>query len=669
MSKKIFTMFFFCLLMMSLNTGCNSQDSYAEPSPEAAADEELTGLPVDIDSLVKMDYEIYGLSISNADLHNVNDGDTEGLSIDLNNTDLWGRVHTGPYPFEAGDSEYDYTIFRLADTLSDGKATLPIKKLYTQLYDSNSWLLGGRSTATPTIAYRIELFSEKSIKGMFGSFVSFQKNEDGTFQKMPTIIEGPFVTQVCSDNPTTMEIVWRTDEACNGRVHFGEHLYYGNQGYVNLHVVLINNLTPDTYYEYYVKSDDMSGRTVVSNTYHVRTAPPKGKSDITFVYTSDSYRESGGVGGGERDYMGCNMEVLGDIAANSYRDGAEFMIFGGDLIYGYSTNKDDMILQYRAWKQIVSGFWHSRAIYPGMGNHEFLMNVYEPFFVLDRWPYETDSSEAVFAQEFYNPSNGPEKSDARRPSYKENVYSFQYGSVLTMSVNTCYWLSDDWYSGDTNAHGGAPLGYIMEDQLLWIEEMLESAEKDHTIKYIFLFTHAPILPYMKHVGDGLWWNGDNNVRAKTRTRNADSQEYELQPDELGMIEVRDRLLKAITTSTKVAAFFSSHEHGYHRTLISKYTPLGVYPDDDIDGDGVLDQYSPNPNLTNPTWHIMCGGAGSGFNAEELENSPPWKPQRSTSHTGYVLIETSENKVGMKFIGGPSREVMDQLDDLMAVKNQ
>jgi hypothetical protein len=39
----------------------------------------------------------------------------------------------------------------------------------------------------------------------------------------------------------------------------------------------------------------------------------------------------------------------------------------------------------------------------------------------------------------------------------------------------------------------------------------------------------------------------------------------------------------------------------------------------------------------------------------------------TSHTGYVLIETSEDKVGMKFLGGISRQVLDELDDLMAVK--
>ncbi|KPA14225.1 hypothetical protein MHK_005569, partial [Candidatus Magnetomorum sp. HK-1] len=98
MIKKLFTMIFFSLLIINLHSGCNSQDSFAEPvTDEPAAEAELTGLPVDIDSLVEMDYEIYGLSISNADLHNVTDGDTDGLTLDLNNADLWGKVYTGPY--------------------------------------------------------------------------------------------------------------------------------------------------------------------------------------------------------------------------------------------------------------------------------------------------------------------------------------------------------------------------------------------------------------------------------------------------------------------------------------------------------------------------------------------------------------------------------------------
>ncbi len=67
---------------------------------------------------------------------------------------------------------------------------------------------GGVSTATPTVAYRLELSEPgKGRYGTFGGFVSFRKTENGDFQKLPTIVDGPYVTMLTSDDPTTMEIV------------------------------------------------------------------------------------------------------------------------------------------------------------------------------------------------------------------------------------------------------------------------------------------------------------------------------------------------------------------------------------------------------------------------------------------------------------------------------
>lgn len=661
MAKKLFVlaMIGLCVLLCSINTGCSSNDSYAE---EETVD--TTGLPVDITAAAPMDnLYFYKPAINNEILHNITTGDDHGLNIDLNNSELWGKIYTSPYPFEAGDSDYDYANFRVSTDITDGKGNISIYNFYKALYDSNSWNLGGRSEVTPTIAYRLELFSGKTLQGMYGSFASFSKDNNGVFVKLPTIVEGPFVTNVSSENPTKMEVVWRTDEPCSGKVYFGVNIFNEIDTYVTVHSVTIDNLSPDTEYEYYIESESQDGRTVRSNTYNLKTAPTKGHGDVKFVYASDSYKTEGG---GEKAYMGVNYDVLNNIAVNAYRDGAEFIIFGGDLVEGFSSEKEDIVLQYRAWKQVMSGYWHSRPVYTGMGNHEFLMNFFEGFVSLDKWPYETDSSEAVFAQEFYNPLNGPDTSDSRRPTYKENVYHFQYGPVKIISFNTNYWQTTNFANiKDINAYGGAPFGYIMQDQMDWILDTLEDAEKDNTVKFIFLFTHCPILPYMKHVEDSMWWDGNNNIRALTRKLNAETNQYELQPEDLGMIQVRDRLLQAVADSTKVAAIFTSHEHGYHRTLISKHTPLGVYPKDDTDGDDILDQFSTNPNLTNATWHIMSGGGGSGFNAED--DSTPWKAQRSTSHPGYVLIETKGDKVSMKCISGMTLQVLDELDDLMDVK--
>jgi hypothetical protein len=116
----------------------------------------------------------------------------------------------------------------------------------------------------------------------------------------------------------------------------------------------------------------------------------------------------------------------------------------------------------------------------------------------------------------------------------------------------------------------------------------------------------PISKFYDALYDSMWWDGNNDVRPKTRN----SDTGELEESALGMIDVRDRFLLAVTESTKVAAILTSYEHGYHRTLISKYTLIGVLSDDKK----TIDKTAINPRLTNATWHIMCGGTGSGFNA-------------------------------------------------------
>jgi len=92
-------------------------------------------------------------------------------------------------------------------------------------------------------------------------------------------------------------------------------------------------------------------------------------------------------------------------------------------------------------------FWHTRPVYPAMGNHESLLRIYDDGsnygIELDRWPYNTDSAEAIFAENFVNPNNGPTPEDPRRPPYSENVFSFTYGDVMIIAFNNNYWFSSN----------------------------------------------------------------------------------------------------------------------------------------------------------------------------------------------------------------------------------
>lgn len=642
------------------------------------------GLPVIAPQLDELPVRF--CAISAGQLRNIYEQEGN-LFIDLGDDTFSGNIYVSPYPFGIMDSDYDYAYYSdRIGALSEGIGEIPLSDIYVPKYDVNGWL-EGLSPATPTISYRLELFQgEDSYTGIYGSFLSFEKTEDG-FRKMPSIIDGPFVTMISSDDPTSVEIVWETDEACSGRVVSGSSAYDDENGETMKHNVRITGLMSDTEYEYYAESVSSDGRKVRTKAYTFRTAPEKGQGDVTFAYASDS--RTGSIQIGEWNYAGVNAAVIQEVAASAYQEGADFFIFGGDEIFGFSDTKDDLSLQFKAWKECMAGFWRTRPVYAGMGNHEYGARIFSNYSFFDRWPYDTESGEAVFASEFFNPTNGPVPSDPRRPTYDENVFHFQYGPVKVISFNNTYWMSFGLaYHSVAAEFGGSPAGYVMEDQLEWIEKTMEDAENDPTVKFIFLFAHSPVYPSMGHFDAAMWWEGDNNIRPFTKN----SETGKLEPEALGLIEVRNRLWKSVAQSSKVAAVFTGDEHAYHRTLINSETPVGVYPGDDTDGDGKLDKYSPNPEFTNPVWHITCGGGGAPYVAER--EPVPWEPEVVTSNIGYVLIKTQGDKVSMQFVANPVggtgevldelyygdeegrrrraekkavREVLDEVEDLMSVK--
>jgi hypothetical protein len=595
------------------------------------------------------------------------DEENKGLVIDLGDKTLQGKIYSGPYPYEAGDSDYDYMRFRASSSLSNGTGVVPISYFYkSSKYDANEWLTGGVSSATPTVGYRLDLLRIKDDKvkhlGFYDGLVSFNRSEDGQFTKLPTIIDGPYMTMLRSDDPSSVVIALETDKPCSSMVYVlerGKSFFktFETGKKATKHEIALSGLTADTGYAYLVECRGPDGEMVRSNLYNFQTAPEKGQGEVILAFSSDS-RE--GVGGGERTYMGVNFRIMSQISADAYRRGADLFIFGGDLINGYTSETEDFRLQLIAWKKAMAGFWRTKPVYTAMGNHEVLQNVYDDGskygLRLDKWPYTTDSAEAVFAEQLYNPINGPEPSDPRRPTYNENVHYVQYGTVLAIAFNNNYWYTTN---KACETYGGSPEGYMMEDQLEWIEDVLTKAEVDPTVKFILLYAQEPVFPGGGHVKDSMWWHGNNGMRAYTK-----NMDGVVEPEALGMIEVRNRFWKAIAQSSKVAAVLTGDEHEYHRILISSETPVGVYPADDKDGDGKLDEQSPNPEFTHPTWHLTVGTAGAPFYSRE---KTPWDVERLTSHHGYTLFETNGDKISMKFIGITTGEVLDEVGDLMAVK--
>jgi hypothetical protein len=650
------------------------------------------------------------------------DPEKRGLLIDLDNQRVWGDVFTGLYPLGGLEAYYDTARFRASDRDEDrirnGKGRLVIKRLLKPTYNVNRlsgiWKCTdqGPWTMTPTIAYRLDVnqWKEKSDSGklsdrinlenlgFYDGLVSFRK-ENGTFAKNLSIVEGPLATLITSDDPTSLVIAWQTDSQCKPTVYVwladirdgevqmdnGHYLIQEAKRFSNTarngsdrHEVPLSGLKPSTDYVYGVKCErtpdsGTSTECACSRLYHVRTAPRAGEGNVTFAYCGDS---RGDYGGGERDLSGSNFRALTRIAGHAYGSGAEFLIFGGDLIDGYTTDEADFTMQLKSWKRAVAAFWRTRPVYPGMGNHEALVRNWDDGsrhgLCLDRWPYDTRSAEALFATEFFNPKNGPTPEDPRRPPYSETVYKFRYGPVLVIAFNNNYWYTSWQYKDGrmipmtyVKKYGGSPEGYIMQDQLSWIIRAIQEGEKDPKVSHIVLFAQEPMFPCDGHIQDAMWYYGNNDVRAYSRVGDHVNREPK------GVIEVRNELWKAMANSAKVAAFLTSDEHLYHRTLIGDTTPVGVVRKrQNAQGqtEEAVDKDAPNSDFTYPTWHIAVGTAGAPYYAT-LTSEVPWKGsiKKVLHDQGYALLRADRDTISLEFISIATGKVLDRVRDLKSFK--
>ena len=129
-----------------------------------------------------------------------------------------------------------------------------------------------------------------------------------------------------------------------------------------------------------------------------------------FAYSSDS---RGGQGGGERNFNGPNAYIVRRLMAVTAQRNAAFMQFTGDLVSGYVTSTDQLTYELANWKRAIEPQAHWMPVYTGLGNHEAILREFSGArsVRMARFPYATESSEAIFARELVNPENGPVSED------------------------------------------------------------------------------------------------------------------------------------------------------------------------------------------------------------------------------------------------------------------
>ncbi len=557
-------------------------------------------------------------------------GADEGILFDFKDRSLQGTLYYGFVNYE--DARFAQPVFfKRTSPIEDGHASIKIRDNLSGKYDMIGWQASGKGT----IGYRVV---DKTGQFLYEGRIRFKDQGDEGFEIDDTIVEGPFVGRVQPDGAT----IWFETNRETGAYIEINGKQYGSREKSSSHEITIEGLRSDQRYRYTV----VYGQN--RRTYDFKTAPePGSRKQFVFAYASDS---RSGQGGGERDMYGANFYIMKRIFALNMQQNAAFIQFSGDLINGYLNNIQETRLQYANWKRAVEPFAPYLPIYVSMGNHEALIHSFKDDegrrYSVDKFPYAKYSAEAIFAENFANPVNGPQSEDGADydpdpntmdfPSYDENVFYYTYDNVAVITLNSNY-----WYAPGVLGHpytGGNIHAYIMDQQLAWFKKMLDQLERDEAIDHIFVTLHTPFFPNGGHVSDDMWYGGDNKPRAYVNGKGLPK----------GIIERRDQLLQAmVNENSKVVAILTGDEHNYNRLKISPQMPM--YPED---------YREEKIELSRTIWQINNGAAGAPYYAQE---KTPWSQHVTgfTTQNAVVYFHVHGDDIRVDVINPDTLEPVDQ----------
>ncbi|MBK6929531.1 MAG: metallophosphoesterase family protein [Saprospirales bacterium] len=560
-------------------------------------------------------------------------GEKDGLLLRFSAERLRsGKLAYGLIPY--GQHTFPLTVLRFQVPIDpEGQARLPVRKDLRDGYDHTGWQKSGSGV----LGYRL---LDANGAMIHEGKIAFTADAAG-FAPHPTILRGPFVS--CQTD-TSITIWYETSEPVPTQIDLeADSLDFTAELPTLRHEHTLKGLRPDAEYAYTVRCGQLAQQ------YHFATAPaPDAAPAFRFAYASDS---RSGYGGGERNMYGANSLIMGRIGALAVREQAAFVQFTGDQSDGYLSDPGEWRLQAVNWIHAVEPYWHYIPFNLGMGNHESLgwAATERNWVAIDGFPFDTHSAEALFGQSFVNPRNGPDSEDGAAydpnpaapgdfPSYLENVYSYTYANTAMIVLNSDYWYAP--LLRGIRPIGGNLHGYIMDQQLKWLGETLQSFENNPGIDHVFVTVHTPPFPNGGHRGDCMWYDGDNTHRPWVAGK----------PVEKGIIERRDELLGlCVNQSSKFIAFLCGDEHNYNRMRIDDQTPR--YPEG---------WDKPRRSLSRPVWQIINGAAGAPFYAQQ---ALPWSGavEGFTVQNALCLFEVSGKNISLRVMNPDTLEEIDRVE--------
>ncbi len=538
-------------------------------------------------------------------------GTETGMALDFGKPGFNGTLIFGLIPY--ADTRFPQPVFRTTTPIKDGKAEINIKAVLAGTYNMVGWGESGRGV----VGYR--------IIGLDGSMIydgRFRFVGKGPFEADVALSEGPFVANVTAASA----VVWfELDRPAPCSVTIGTRVIACKPGALR-NEILVDRLLPSTDYRYIVTYGENT------ETYEFRTAPRAGsRRAFVFGYASDS---RGGQGGGDRNFFGPNAYIMRRLMSLALDRKAAFVQFTGDLVSGYTGSPDALRVELANWKHAVEPYAHWTPVYTGVGNHEVVLREFvdenNRTVRIDRFPFETESTEATVAGAMVNPENGPPSEDGAAydpnpasvdfPPYRRTVYSYVHDNVAMVVLNSDYWFSPT--IGQPPGPGGNYHGYLMDNQIKWLRETLDRLQADRAIDHVFLTVHTPMFPNGGHVGDDMWYFGDNTARPVVAGK----------PVGVGIIERRDQVLSIIEDHSKVLAVLTGDEHNYNRLQLT--SDVEIYPPG---------WTARKVTIRRAFYQINNGAAGAPYYAQDTR--PPW--------SAFVKGFSTQNAVCLFYVTGPS----------------
>lgn len=411
--------------------------------------------------------------------------------------------------------------------------------------------------------------------------------------------EGPLIANITT---TGLVIAWKTNMESEGEIQYWQSntkklsMVRAQKSSRSFEVAL-SKLNPDRDYSYRVLSYSSSlGDTVDSGVLSFHTAPPAdAPASFKFVVYGDSR------GGPEPDVdnrlNGVNYTVLNRLVNLAFQKGARFIMQTGDLMDGDTPDREEGALMYETHKKAIASVNAYIPFYHAVGNHD----ARTPHIKLGRTgrydPPSPNSAEELWGEMLVLPTNGPEP-EFGHPPFKENVYSFEYGPVHFIALNSDYFfVRNDTakykYDGFENRIGGRQLEWLLDD--------LKNSSKKMKIVYL----HAAPYPAGGHKGSAL-------------------DQFPAQRDSLWRI----------FESYNVDIVFAGHEHNYSRVLVDK---------------------SINPRFRRSLYQITTAGAGAPTYAQDttvtyIKNVVTF---RRAYH--YVLVSVEGTKIKVEAFDDNNRK--------------